>query len=97
MLSDLEQVVVDDVFVGGRHVASGGQMLVPVVEGPCTQPFMRIGPVTSDDMVLRLPGTPDGTHRVRTIVGVPVTEWGEVEVEVTAEVAPVPAGHLLQC
>ena len=81
VLSDLEQIVVDDVFTDGRHVASGGEMLVPVVEGPCTPPLdtMRIGPVSADDMVLRLPGVADGTHRIRTIVGVPVTEWGETD------------------
>ena len=98
VLSDLEHVVVDDVFTDGRHVASDGHMLVPVVEGPCTPPLdtMRIGPVSADDMVLRLPGVADGTHRIRTIVGVPVTEWGETTIDVTAEVAAIPPGHILQ-
>ncbi len=98
VLSDLEQVVVDDVWTDGRHVAAGGRMLVPVVEGPCSPPLdtMRIDAVTADDMVLRLPGTPDGTHTVRTIVGVPVTEWGEATIEVTGEVASVPPRHILQ-
>jgi adenine deaminase len=98
VLSDLEQVAVDDVFTDGRPVASGGGMRVPVVEGPCTPPLdtMRIGPVSPDDMVLRLPGVADGSRRIRTIVGVPVTEWGETTVDVTAEVATVPPGHILQ-
>jgi adenine deaminase len=98
VLSDLDQVVVDDVFTDGRHVASAGEMLVPVVEGPCTPPLdtMRIGPVSPDDMVLRLPGVADGSHRVRTIVGVPVTVWGETTIDVTAEVATIPPGHVLQ-
>jgi adenine deaminase len=98
VLSDLEQVAVDEVWTDGRRVAGDGRMLVPVVEGPCSPPLdtMRIDAVTPDDMVLRLPGTPDGTHTVRTIVGVPVTEWGEATIEVTGEVAAVPAGHILQ-
>jgi adenine deaminase len=57
---------------------------------------MRIGPVDAHDMVLRLPGVPDGTHRIRTIVGVPVTEWGEATVDVAAGVGTVPPGHILQ-
>jgi adenine deaminase len=47
-------------------------------------------------MVLRMPGVPDGRHRIRTIVGVPVTEWGESTVEVTAEVGTLAPGHILQ-
>ncbi len=98
VLSDLETIAVDDVFTGGDHVASGGRMLVTVVEGPCSPPLdtIRIGPVAAEDMVLRLPGLPDGSHRIRTIVGVPVTEWGQTTVEVTAEVATIPPGHILQ-
>jgi adenine deaminase len=98
VLADLDEVVVDDVFTDGRHVAHEHRMLVPVVEGPCSPPLdtIRIGPVTPDDMLLHLPGLPDGTHRVRTIVGVPVTQWGEVDLDVTGGIAAVPPGHLLQ-
>ncbi len=98
ILSDLEAVVVDDVFTAGHHVARAGRMLVPSVDAPSAPPLdtIRIDSVTPDDMRLRLPGTPDGVHEIHTVVGVPVSEWGRATVEVSAEVATVPAGHILQ-
>ena len=98
VLSDLDQIVVDDVYTDGRHVAHAGEMVVAVVEGPSFPPLdtMRLDGVTRDDMVLHLPGLPDGTHRLRTVVGSPVTVWGEADVEVHDGIAGVPEGHILQ-
>jgi adenine deaminase len=98
MLSDLDQITVDDVWTDGVHVASAGSMLVPVVEGPSAPPYdtMRLDAVTDDDFVLHLPGTPDGSCTIRTVAGAVVTEWSEATVEVRDEIATVPAGHVLQ-
>src|SRR5207249_999373 len=68
VLSDLSSVTVDDVLFDGRHVASGGRMLVDVVEGPSLPPLdtMKLTAVTPSDMVLRV-DTPDRRQRVRVI------------------------------
>ncbi len=81
-----------------RHVAHGGHMLEPVVEGPSAPPYdtMRIDPVTADEFVLRIAGQPDGPCLVRTVAGAVVTEWATTTVEVTDGVAPVPPGFVLQ-
>jgi adenine deaminase len=98
VLSDLAGVVVDEVISDGRHVASGGAMLEPIVEGPSMPPFdtMKLDPVDESAFVLRLPGCPDGVHRLRTVAGAVVTHWGEVEAEVVDGVVTIPAGHVLQ-
>ena len=97
ILSDLESIVVDDVWFDGRHVAAGGEMLEALVEGPSSPPYdtMRLTTVEPDDFVLRL-DLPDGRHRVRCIAGAVVTKWGEVDVEVHDGVVVVPAGYVLQ-
>lgn len=56
VLSSLDDVAVDDVFSSGRHVASGGRMIVDVVEGPSDPPYdtMVLTPVSPADMVMRV-------------------------------------------
>ena len=97
VMSSLEDITVDDVFTDGRHVATGGSMIVPVIEGPARPPLdtIRISSVGADDFRYRVPGVPDGRHRLRTVSGVVLTEWGEVEVEITDGVVVVPEGHIL--
>jgi len=97
LLSDLAAVTVDDVWFDGRHVASRGEMLEPVVEGPSSPPYdtMRLTGVEPTDFVLRL-DVPDGVHRVRCIAGAVVTQWGEVDVEVRDGVVVLPPGYVLQ-
>ena len=97
VLSDIEGVVVDDVFVAGRHVASEGEMLEPIVEGPSAPPVdtMRLSPVEPDDLRLRL-DVPDGVHRVRVIADAVMTRWDHAEVEVRDGVVIVPDDLLLQ-
>nr|WP_311445758.1 adenine deaminase C-terminal domain-containing protein [Frankia nepalensis] len=102
ILSDLATVAVDDVFRAGEHVASGGEMIVPVVEGPSEPPLdtMKLGPMTPDAFVLRvghLPGgVTDGTVRLRVLAGPIFTRWDEVTAEVRDGAVVVPPGHLLQ-
>jgi adenine deaminase len=98
VLDDLERVHVTEVFVDVQHVAKDGAMLLPVLEGPSNPPYdtMRIPPVTPDAFVLRLPGLDDGPHRLRTVAGAVVTDWGETDVDVRDGVVTIPEGHVLQ-
>jgi len=102
VLSDLASVTVDDVFSAGQHVASGGKMIVPVLEGPSMPPLdtMKIGPLTPDDFVLRVGHLPDGvyngTARLRVLAGPVFTTWGEVDADVRDGVVVLPEGHMLQ-
>ncbi|MDH3755792.1 MAG: amidohydrolase family protein, partial [Acidimicrobiia bacterium] len=97
VLSSLDDVAVDDVFYNGRRVAHGGVMLEPVVEAPSSPPLdtIRLSAMHADDFVLRLPDVPDGHHRVKVVDGVVMTEWGEVDVEVTDGVVKIPDGHMV--
>jgi adenine deaminase len=97
VLSDLASIAVDDVFVAGRRVASGGRMLVDVSEGPSTPPLrtIRLERLTPDDVQLRL-DRPDGRHRVRVVADPVMTRWGEVDVDVEDGRVTIPDGHLLQ-
>jgi adenine deaminase len=98
VLSDLTDVAVDDVFSGGRHVASGGRMVVDVAEGPATAPVdtIKLGPVTPEDFRLRLPGVEDGTAELKVVCDPVLTRWGTVEVEVRDGEVGIPPGHILQ-
>ena len=97
VLGDLESVAVDDVFAGGRRVASAGRMLVDIVEGPSDPPVdtMKLGRVEEEDVVLRL-DVPDGVHRVRVIADPVMTHWSEAEVEVRGGIVQIPEDLLLQ-
>jgi adenine deaminase len=97
VLSDLRAFTVDDVFTDGRLVASGGRMLVDVIEGPSDPPFdtMRLIALDPSDMLLRL-AVPDGRHRVRVIAEPVMTHWGEVDADVRDGIVQVPPGHIVQ-
>ncbi len=97
VLSSLEEVAVDDVFFDGRQVAHGGVMLESVSEAPSNPPLdtIRLSTMTADDFIFRLPGVPDGRHRMKVVEGVVMTEWGEAEVDVADGVVTVPDGYLL--
>jgi len=98
LLSDLESVRVEDVFSGGRHVATGGRMIADVVEGPSSPPLdtMKLGPVSAADFELRLPGLADGTAELKVVCEPVLTKWGTVTVDVRQGVVQVPPGHILQ-
>src|SRR5438309_1809605 len=50
VLGDLLEVTVEEVFFDGRHVASHGELLVDVAEGPCIPPLdtMKLAGRTAD-------------------------------------------------
>jgi adenine deaminase len=97
VLSDLERIVVDDVFTDGHHVASGGRMLRDIVEGPSDPPLdtMKLAPMRADDFALRL-DVPDGIHRVKVIADPVMTRWDDAEVEVRDGTVIVPEHLLVQ-
>ena len=97
VLSDLASIDVQEVFSAGCLVASGGEMLLEVIEGPSRPPLdtMHLAPVTAEQMELR-PGLPDGAHRLRVIADPVLTRWDSVEVVVRDGVVEVPPGYLLQ-
>ena len=97
VLRDLVSFVPDEVFFGGEHVASHGELLVDVVEGPSDPPLdtMKIDAVTPEDMVVRI-DVPDGTYRVKTLADAVITRWDEAEAEVVDGVVQPPPGHIVQ-
>jgi adenine deaminase len=97
VLPDLVTFLPDEVFFEGRHVASGGELLVEVVEGPSDPPLdtMKISSVTPDDMVVRV-DVADGVHRMRTLADAVITRWSEADVEVVGGIAQPPPGHIVQ-
>jgi adenine deaminase len=90
VLSDLDQVTVADVWVDGRHVASGGRMLEEVVEGPADPPLNTVAlePFNADAFLVKL-DVADGPVVVRTIHMPVFTSWGEATVEVQGGIAEV--------
>jgi adenine deaminase len=98
VISDLERVTVDDVFSAGRHVASGGRMIVDVVEGPSEPPTgtVKLRRVTPEDFKLAVPGLGDGSAELKVVCDPVLTKWGTVRVEVRDGVVQVPPGHILQ-
>ncbi len=80
VLDSLEDVAVNEVFVGGRLVAAAGRMLDGVVDGPSDRPLdtMHLAPMVADDFRLRL-DAPDGEHRMRVIADAVMTRWDETD------------------
>jgi adenine deaminase len=90
-LSDLKEVTVAAVWSGGRHVAQGGKMIVPVagIEPPLEN-TMKVAPLTPDDFRIRVPGVTQGRALIQTIKGARFNSWSETEVEVRDGFAMVP-------
>jgi adenine deaminase len=98
VLSSLDELRVDHVFTDGEHVACGGRMLVPCLEGPSKPPLetMHLAPLEPTDFALRIPGVSAGTVRLRVVDGIVATAWSTVSAEVHDGVVEIPPGHLLQ-
>jgi adenine deaminase len=90
-LSDLKEVTVEAVWSGGRHVAQGGKMIVPVagIEPPLEN-TMKVAPLTPDDFRIRVPSVTNGRALIQTIKGARFNSWSETEVEVRDGFAVVP-------
>jgi adenine deaminase len=97
VLDDLATVSVGDVVSAGRHVASGGKMVVPVVVPPNDPPTdtIKLRELTAEDFQLRLP-VPDGVVRVRVVHEPVLTSWATADVQVRGGVVELPPRHLLQ-
>jgi adenine deaminase len=90
VLSDLDSITVSDVYVSGRHVASG-RTLTPVIPASVSHPreTMKIRETRLEDFGLKV-DTPSSRARVRSIRGVRFSEWSEREVEVRNGYAVLP-------
>jgi len=97
VLRDVESFAADHVLTDGRLVASGGRMLVDVVEGPSDPPLdtMKLAHLDAADMLLHL-DAPDGTHRMRVIADAVMTRWDERDVAVHDGVVQIPDGDIVQ-
>ena len=90
-LSDLNEVRVEAVYTGGRHVAQDGKLIVPLAETPPPlDNTMKVGPLTADDFRIRVPGVTNGRALIQTIKGARFNSWSEIEVEVRDGCAVVP-------
>jgi adenine deaminase len=97
VLEDLVSFEAKHVITDGQLVASGGSMLVDVVEGPSDPPFetMHLTSVAPADMLLHL-DVPDGVHRMRVIADAVMTRWDEADVTVRDGVVELPPDYIVQ-
>jgi adenine deaminase len=97
VLTDLKDFTAEHVITDGRLVASGGRMVVEVVEGPSDPPYdtMKLVRLEPADMLLRL-DAPDGWHRMRVIADAVMTRWDESDVSVTDGIVDPPDGDIVQ-
>jgi adenine deaminase len=93
VLSDLTEMAVEQVFVSGRQVASGGKLTMSLRADAVAAPTgtMKLGPVSPEDFRLRVPAVTDGIARLRTVVNPRFTEWGEIAAPVHGGVVTLPA------
>jgi adenine deaminase len=90
VLSDLDAITVNDVYVSGRRVATG-KMLTPVTPASVSHPreTIKIRSTRIEDFRLRA-DTAASTVRVRSIRGVRFSEWSERQVKVQDGYAVLP-------
>ncbi|WP_342239794.1 adenine deaminase C-terminal domain-containing protein [Inquilinus sp. OTU3971] len=95
VLDGLETLGVERVFASGREVAAEGRLTA----GPLGHPAdafhdsVKVGPLTADDFVLRLPG--DGTAVVNSIFRPRFTEWRDLAIEVKDGAVVLPDDRIL--
>lgn len=97
VLSDLEDVQVEEVFFQGRHVASGGQALVSFGQQDASLlGSVNVSELDANDFQLYVPGVSKGKVRIRVIAGGVFTKWSEVEAAVSEGVVELPHTCILQ-
>lgn len=94
VLSDLQGVVVERVYVEGRLAAEGGRMLEPLPRDLSGAPTdtVRLAPLAPGDFHLRPKGITAGTARLRCVNGARFMSWSEVDVTVENGIAAIPEG-----
>ncbi len=94
VLSDLREVTVESVFVGGKLAAKAGRMLdqMPVSSVALPTSTVKLEPLSLDDCRVRIPSS-HGRVKIRTIKGVRFTSWGELDVEVKDGFAELPPSY----
>jgi adenine deaminase len=96
ILSDLDQFEVAGVFVAGKPVVENGRWLTPLRSNSvaATPNTVKLTEVSEDDFKIRIPSQELGTAlrsaKVRTILGMRLTEWRELEVKVQDGIVTIP-------
>jgi adenine deaminase len=98
VLGSLDEMIVDDVFTSGEHVASDGQLLRPSRPADADPPLntVHLAPLSAADFIVRVDEPMTGRTRLRAISGIILTEWTEVDVDVVAGEVQLPPGWILQ-
>ncbi|MFJ6323190.1 MULTISPECIES: adenine deaminase [unclassified Rhizobium] len=96
LLSDLERIKVDRVYVSGREVANGGSLSEVIQGGAHADAYgdtVKLGKVSAADFDIALPGMTEA--HVNTVVSPRFTKWGEATVTVTDGKLVLPDNMLL--
>jgi len=96
VLSDLEAMTVQEVFVSGRHAATGGALTDPVRQDLVAPHVdtMKITPLDADAFRIRAPDS--GSRALLRTVRTPrFTRWGEREAEVRDGIVQLPEDLIL--
>ena len=94
ILSNLNEISVEKVFVSGKMATGSAQMTLPgATSHSAPQYHMKIQPLTLEECRISIPQLRSGRARIRVIKGVRFTSWGEIDVEVKDGFAVIPAGH----
>ncbi|MFC0409818.1 adenine deaminase [Roseomonas elaeocarpi] len=95
VLSDLDAVTVERVYVEGRLVAEDGRMVEALPRDLADAPrdTVKLSPQPPEAFRLTVEGVRDGRAVLPVVGGARVVHWAEVEVEVQNGAAVLPAGH----
>ena len=95
ILSDLEKIIVDRVYVSGREVARGGTLtqISSSVPADAYRDTIKLETLSAADFEIELPGMTEA--RVNTVVSPRFTKWGEAVVDVNTGKLVLPDNMLL--
>ncbi|MGH9592840.1 MAG: amidohydrolase family protein, partial [Bryobacteraceae bacterium] len=84
VLSDLREMTVESVFVSGKRVAGGGDLIegLSTKSDPTLKAGLDLAPLSADDCRVPVSGVSAGRARIRAIKGARFTAWSELDVEV---------------
>ncbi len=95
ILSDLERIEVDRVYVSGNEAARSGKLIEATAEGrsDAYRDTVKLGRLSAADFTIDLPGMAEA--RVNTVVSPRFTKWGEATVGTEAGKLVLPDDMLL--
>lgn len=97
VMSDLSMVQVDDVFMEGDWVASGGKLTRPTVLSDAAAPLrtVHVPRLSAEAFRIPVPGVTNGRALMRVVGGVRNRYWEQAEVDVVDGFAEPPPGHVM--